>query len=117
MAITREKSTGGCYSGDHFQKRRERGRRLQEEGDDTGERVGVPVRGRGDAGPRLASGVGPNGFPGSVYIFFSPLLLFLFCFLISFTDFAKRLQNKLNHFQRILQNLLQGFESVGKQGF
>jgi hypothetical protein len=24
MAITREKSTGGCYSGDHFQKRRER---------------------------------------------------------------------------------------------
>jgi hypothetical protein len=24
MAITREKSTWGCYSGDHFQKQRER---------------------------------------------------------------------------------------------
>jgi hypothetical protein len=42
------------------------------------ERAGGTGSGRGDAGPRLASGVGPNGFPGSVYIFFSPLLLFLF---------------------------------------
>jgi hypothetical protein len=69
-----------------------------------GERVEGTGSGRGDAGPWLASGVGPKGFPGSVFIFFSSLLLFLFCFLNSFTDFAKMLQNNLNHFQRFYRN-------------
>jgi hypothetical protein len=44
-----------------------------------GERAEGTGSGRGDAGPRLAFGVGPKGFPGSVFIFFSSLLLFLFC--------------------------------------
>jgi hypothetical protein len=42
------------------------------------ERAGGTGSGRGDAGPRLASGVGPNGFPGPVFMFFSSLLLFFF---------------------------------------
>jgi hypothetical protein len=45
-----------------------------------GERAEGTGSGQGDAGPWLASGVGPKGFPGSVFIFFSSLLLFLFCF-------------------------------------
>jgi hypothetical protein len=65
-----------------------------------GERAEGNGSGRGDAGPWLASGVGPKGFPGSVFIFFSPLLLFLFYFLNSFTDFAKMFQINSNHFQR-----------------
>jgi hypothetical protein len=55
--------------------------------------------GRGDAGPWLASGVGPKGFPGSIFIFLSS-----FFFLNSFTDFAKMLQINLNHFQRFYRN-------------
>jgi hypothetical protein len=69
-----------------------------------GERAEGNSLGQGDAGPRLASGVGPKGFPGSVFIFFSSKLLFLFCFLNSFTDFAKMLQTNLNHFQRFYRN-------------
>jgi hypothetical protein len=52
MAITREKSTGGCYSGDRFQKRREGedcGRREMTRGAHMAAREeragGVPVRG------------------------------------------------------------------------
>jgi hypothetical protein len=69
-----------------------------------GERAEGTGSGRGDAGPWLASGVGPKGFPGSVFIFFSSILLFLFCFLNSFTDFAKMLQINLNHLQRFYRN-------------
>jgi hypothetical protein len=70
-----------------------------------GERAEGTGSGRGFAGPRLASGVGPKGFPGSIFIFFSSLLLFLFCFLNSFIDFAKkRFQINLNHFQRFYKN-------------
>jgi hypothetical protein len=58
--------------------------------------------GRDDAGPWLASGVGPKGFPGSVFIFFCPLLLFLFCFLNSFTDFAKNVPNQIKPLSEIL---------------
>jgi hypothetical protein len=41
-----------------------------------GEGVEGTGSGRGDAGPWLASGVGPKGFPGFVFIFFSSLLFF-----------------------------------------
>jgi hypothetical protein len=77
MAITHEKSTGGCYSGDHFQKRRER------EGEDYGRRgmtcgVHLSASGGGDAGtlsgwrvagPRAESGAGLNGLPRPFYPF------------------------------------------------
>jgi hypothetical protein len=67
------------------------------EGEDTGSGWGV-------AGPWACSGRGLEWFPGSVFIFFSSKLLFLFCFLNSFTDFAKMLQINLNHFQRFYRN-------------
>jgi hypothetical protein len=81
-----------------------------------GERAEGTGSGRGDAGPSLASGVGPKGFPGSVFIFFSSLLLF--CFLNSFTDFAKKkAPNQFKPLSEILQKSLQGFKSVGKEVF
>jgi hypothetical protein len=82
-----------------------------------GEKAEGTGSGRGDAGPWLASGVGPKGFPGSVFIIFSSLLLFFSAFLNSFTDFAKMFQINLNHFQRFFKKILQGFKSVGKQVF
>jgi hypothetical protein len=54
-----------------------------------------------DTGPRLASGVGPKGFPGALFHIFLSFVLFFFYFLISFTDFAKMFQIKSNLFQKI----------------
>jgi hypothetical protein len=47
------------------------------------EREGVPLRvcARWAA---AASGAGPDGFPGVQFYFYSPLLLFFFCFLYFF---------------------------------
>jgi hypothetical protein len=74
-----------------------------------GERAEGNGSGRGDAGPWLASGVGPKGFPGSVFIFFSPLLLFLFCFLNSFTDFCKNVPNQFKPLSEILKKITARF--------
>jgi hypothetical protein len=53
--------------------------------------------------------------PGPVS-FFSLLCFFSFSvFLISFIDFAKMFQITSNHFQRFLQNSLQGFKSIGNK--
>jgi hypothetical protein len=70
-----------------------------------------------DIGPRLASGVGPKGFPGSVFIFFSSLLLFFFLFSYFFHRFCKNVPNQFKPLSEILQKSLQGFKSVGKQVF
>jgi hypothetical protein len=108
MAITREKSTGGVTPAT-VSRNGERGRRLREEGDDTRgphgsegrERAGGTGSGRGDAGPRLASGVGPNGFPGSVSIFISSFLFFFFCFLYFFISFSNLIQIDLNQLCKV----------------
>jgi hypothetical protein len=59
-------------------------------------------------GPRLASGVGPKGFPGALLIIF-----FLSSFSFLFSYFFQRIcKNAPNHFKpllEILQNSLQGF--------
>jgi hypothetical protein len=59
----------------------------------------VPVR---DwlAGPRASLTSGPKGFPRGPSLFFCSLSFSLFCFLISFVDFAKLLQINSNHFQK-----------------
>jgi hypothetical protein len=85
MAITREKSTGGCYSGDRFQKRRERGEDCGRREMTCGVHLAVSggedagtLSGWRDAGPRAKSGAGPKRFPGSISSFISSFLFFLF---------------------------------------
>jgi hypothetical protein len=51
-------------------------------------------------GLRAGSSSGPKGSPGPSFIFFFLFFFFFFCFLISFLDFAKKLQINSNHFQK-----------------
>jgi hypothetical protein len=90
----------------------ERGRRLREEGDDM--RGPHGSEGREDRGYRFGAGRcwavgsfwpwagkasrGPFSYFSLLYFFF------FFCFLNSFTDFAKMLQINSNHFQRFYKN-------------
>jgi hypothetical protein len=87
MPITSEKLVGGVYSGDRFQKRRERGRSLREVGDD----MRVPPVGEGKrgigyrfgfelGGLRAASPSGPKRFPGVRFYFYFSFASFLFLF-------------------------------------
>jgi hypothetical protein len=54
---------------------------------------------------------GPFPYFSLLYFFF------FFCFLNSFTDFAKNAPNQFKPLSEILQKSLQGFKSVGKQVF
>jgi hypothetical protein len=110
MAITREKSTGGggCYSGDRFQKRRERDKivgggrwhagstcRCREE-----RSVGTGS-GRGVAGPWARSGRGLEWFPGPSFRIF---LFFLFSFSV-FYFFHRFCINAPNQFKPLSEIL------------
>jgi hypothetical protein len=108
MAITREKSTGEVYSGDRFQKRRER-EKIAGGGDDMrGRPVGVgrgegkvPVRGGALLGRGLVLAVGWNGSRGPAS-HFSLLCFFSFSiFRISFTDFAKSSKSNQTTFRSL----------------
>jgi hypothetical protein len=110
MAITREKSTGGVTPVT-VSRNGERGRRLRKEGDDT--RGPHGSEGREGRGYRFGVGrcwvvVGfwswAERLPRVRFHIFLFFTSFLFCFLNSFTDFAKMLQNNLNHFQRFYRN-------------
>jgi hypothetical protein len=106
MAITREKSTGEVYSGDRFQKRREREetvevmmltggaqcQRAREEQRDTASGFLPRLRADSDTGPNRSLR------PLFIFILFSPFSFSVF--LISFIDFAKKLQFNSNHFQK-----------------
>jgi O-antigen/teichoic acid export membrane protein len=59
--------------------------------------------GRGLPGPRARSGAGLNGFPGALFFYFySPLLLFYFCFLF----LLYLLQKGFNSIQTTFRNFL-----------
>jgi hypothetical protein len=71
------------------------------------ERAGVPVRGRGDVGPGLASGVGPKIVPGVhfyFYFFFSLFFSVFFNFFIPFSNLIQIDSNQLCKVSKIQNN-------------
>jgi hypothetical protein len=71
--------------------------------------------GRGVAGPWAHSGRGLERFPGSIFIFFSSLLLFFFYFSYFLHRFCKNAPNHFKPLSEILQNSLQGFKPIGNK--
>jgi hypothetical protein len=88
MSITREELVGGITPASfRFQRERREetvevmmltgGSHLSARGRErAGYRFGIWL-----GGLRAASGAGPKRFPGALFYFYSPLLLFFFCFL------------------------------------
>jgi hypothetical protein len=63
-----------------------------------GVRIGCTGSGLGIAGPQTPFSVGPKGLPRPLFYFSFSFLLFFFCFLISFIDFANLVQIDSNQF-------------------
>jgi hypothetical protein len=80
---------------------------------------GRGVRGTGSegglVGPRAESRAGPKGFPGSIFIFFSSLLLFLFYFSYFFHRFCKNAPNQFKPLLETSQDSQQGFKPIGNK--
>jgi hypothetical protein len=99
MSITREELVGAFTPASFRFQREKRGNGGGDDADRWVPPVGEGKRERGYrfgsalGGLRAASGVGPDRFPGvQFYFFYSPLLLFFFCFLKSFKHFSNLIQ-------------------------